>query len=392
VTAGLATGHTGGMLRAATWLVRTVALVAVGLDTFTGSTAHGLALAVQAIAFGIGAVLVLGWGALTQWWSGRPLAGRLLPWVFGGMAVCSAPGTAKDGGALVAFGFMAALGAGAESSLTTAWLVTAVGLAATVSGAVVVGASTTATLGFALLLIVALLAGRNRQSYRRQAEHASVLLEQSEQLRAEQRQVAVLDERNRIAREIHDVLAHSLGALSIQIQTARALLSDQRDVDRSLSVLEVAQHMAADGLSETRRAVHALRTDTRPLAEELTVLAGSHRDRHHTGVQLNVSGTARALTPDAELALLRTAQESFVNAAKHSGHQPVDARLDYAETQTTLIVTNRLLLATDPAWTAGTTDGGYGLVGMRERLLLLGGSLTAGPDADHWTVTAMVPQ
>jgi signal transduction histidine kinase len=255
-----------------------------------------------------------------------------------------------------------------------------------------VGATTTATLGFSLLLVIALLAGHNRRAYRIQAEHTSVLLEQSEQLRAEQRQVAVLDERNRIAREIHDVLAHSLGALTIQIQTARALLSAQHDVDRSLKVLETAQRMATDGLTETRRAVHALRTDTRPLPEELTLLADGQRGQHHTDVQFNVSGTCRPLTPDAELALLRTAQESFVNAAKHSGQQPVEARLDYSENQTTLTITNPLAAPDDSAQTLGTIDGGYGLVGMRERLLLLGGSLTAGPEADHWTVTAVVPQ
>ena len=202
----------------------------------------------------------------------------------------------------------------------------------------------------------------------------------------------MLDERNRIAREIHDVLAHSLSALSIQIQTARALLSDQHDVDRSLTVLDAAQRMATDGLTETRRAVHALRTDTRPLSEELRSLVDSQGGQHHTAIRLDVTGTSRPLTPDAELALLRAAQESFVNAAKHSGGQPVDACLDYAKTQTTLTITNPLTEPGGQAGAAGTIDGGYGLIGMRERLLLLGGSLTAGPDADHWTVTAMVPQ
>lgn len=387
-----ATRHTGGMLRAATWFVRVAVLVAIGLETFTGSTAHGVALFVQGVAFGIGAALVLAWGALVHRQGGARVAARVLPWVFGGMAACSAPCTATDGGALIAFGFMAAIGAGNESSLTTAWVVTGIGVLATVSGALVVGASTTATIGFSLLLFVALLAGLNRRSYRLRAEHASTLLKQSEQLRAEQRQVAMLDERNRIAREIHDVLAHSLGALSIQLQTARALLSDQLDVETALKVLDVAQHMAADGLTETRRAVHALRTDTRPLTEELALLADSHRERHHTGVRFDVHGQSRPLTPDAELALLRTAQESLVNAAKHSGTQPVDAHLDYAEAETILTITNPLPQSDDPVAAVGTIDGGYGLVGMRERLLLLGGSLSAAPDADRWTVTAVVPQ
>jgi signal transduction histidine kinase len=380
------------MLRAATWLVRVVALVVVGVECFTGSTAHGAALVVQAVAFTIGAVLVLAWGALIRWRPDHPGVGRALPWLFAAIAACSAPCTATDGGALIAFGFIAAIGAGTESSLATGWIATATGIVAVATGALVVGASAAATLGYSVLLILALLAGHNRRSYRLQAENASLLLEQSEQLRAEQRQVAVLDERNRIAREIHDVLAHSLGALGIQIQTARALLSDQRDVDRALTMLDAAQRMATDGLAEARRAVHALRTDSRPLIDELTSLAAAQGAGHRADIQFDVQGRARRLTPDAELALLRTAQESFVNAAKHSAGQPVSARLEYAATQTTLTITNQLAEQRDQARTLGTIDGGYGLVGMRERLLLLGGSLTAGPDADRWTVTAEVPQ
>jgi signal transduction histidine kinase len=297
-----------------------------------------------------------------------------------------------DGGALIAFGIMAAIGAGSETSLTSGWIVTAVGLLATLSGALIVGASATATLGYSALLLFALLAGNNRRSYRVQAEQASAMLEQAEQLRAEQRQVAVLDERNRIAREIHDVLAHSLGALSIQVQAARALLSDQHDIDRSLTALDMAKRMAADGLTETRRAVLALRIDAQPLTKELALLAETHSTRHHTAVSLDVHGESRPLAPEAELALLRTAQESLVNAAKHSGGRPVAACLDYGMEQTTLTITNQLSENPGAAPHFGTIDGGYGLLGMRERLLLLGGSLTAGSADDRWTVTARVPQ
>jgi signal transduction histidine kinase len=380
------------MLRTATWLLRVAVLVTVGVECFTGSTAHGSALLVQAIAFAVGTLLVLGRDALSRWQPGRLSSGSALTWVFAVMAMCSAPATATDGGALIAFSFMAAIGAGSDSSLATGWITAAVGALAVVTGALVVGASTSSTLGYLVLVVFALLAGHNRRSYRVQAEHASALLQQSERLRIEQRQVAVLDERNRIAREIHDVLAHSLGALGIQIQTARAVLTDDHDVNRSVKLLEAAQRMATDGLIEARRAVHALRTDTRPLAEELTSLAEIQRSQHHTAVDFTATGPPRVLTPDAELALVRTAQESFVNAAKHSAGQPVDARLEYAADRTTLTVTNPLAGPDGPAERVGTIDGGYGLVGMRERLLLLGGSLSAGPDADHWTVTAVVPQ
>ena len=104
---------------------------------------------------------------------------------------------------------------------------------------------------------MAFVSGRNRAAYRRQAEQSAALVTQMERLHAEQRRAAVLDERTRIAREIHDVLAHSLGALGIQLQAIHAL-TEQGDTGRALGLLGQAQRMAKDGLAETRRAVHAL--------------------------------------------------------------------------------------------------------------------------------------
>ena len=152
-----------------------------------------------------------------------------------------------------------------------------------IAGAVV--GSTFGTLaGYPLLILACFSLGRNRRSYRVQAEQSAALLEQYERLRAEQRRADVLDERTRIAREIHDVLAHSLGALGIQIQAAKAMLTDHQDVDRAVEALSTAQRMAADGLTETRRAVHALRVDTLPLAAELDGVVNTHRQRYQVPV------------------------------------------------------------------------------------------------------------
>ena len=235
-----------------------------------------------------------------------------------------------------------------------------------------------------------LLFGRNRRSYRVQAEQAAALLEQHERLRAEQRRADVLDERARIAREIHDVLAHSLGALGIQIQAAKAMLTDHRDVDRAVEALATAQRMAADGLTETRRAVHALRVDTLPLGDGTGRRRGTHRQRYHVPVTFESGGTPRPLPPDASLALLRTAQEALVNAAKHAPGQQVAVRLDYGEAGVRLSVVNHLNGARAPVRGPGST-GGYGLTGMRERLRLLNGTLLAGPRDDEWAVTAELP-
>ena len=155
------------------------------------------------------------------------------------------------------------------------------------------------------------------------------MLAQLELLRNEQRNVAVLDERNRIAREIHDVLAHSLGALGIQIQAVRAVLTDHGDVERAVGLLTQAQRLASDGLIETRRAVHALRGDATRLDEQISNLVETHRERHDTAVDFAIEGEPTALTPEATVALIRTAQEALVNAAKHAPHQPVQIVLTY---------------------------------------------------------------
>ncbi|WP_370076722.1 sensor histidine kinase [Streptacidiphilus sp. MAP12-16] len=245
---------------------------------------------------------------------------------------------------------------------------------------------------FPLLLIVGLLPGRNRRAYRVQAEQSAALLAQYEHLQAEQRRADVLDERTRIAREIHDVLAHSLGALGIQIQAARAVLADRRDIDRAVEILTTAQRMAGDGLVETRRAVHALRVDTLPLNEELARVIDTYGERYRVAVTFDTGGTLRPLPPDATIALLRAAQEALINAAKHAEGQRVGVRLDYGEHDIRLTVVNNV----NPSRVVGTegssgVNGGYGLTGMRERLLLLNGTLSAGPRDNQWTVTAQLP-
>ena len=254
----------------------------------------------------------------------------------------------------------------------------------------IAGGSFGTLVGDPLLIAVCAMFGLQRRSYRVQAEQSAALLAQRERLQAEQRRADVLDERARIAREIHDVLAHSLGALGIQIQAAKAMLTDRGDVDRAVEALATAQRMAADGLTETRRAVHALRVDTLPLGQELAAVVDTHRQRYHVPVTLETSGVARALPPDAALALLRTAQEAMVNAAKHAPGQPVAVRLDYGENDVRLSVVNGLDGADAPVRRPGST-GGYGLTGMRERLRLLNGTLLAGPRENEWAVTAELP-
>jgi signal transduction histidine kinase len=189
------------------------------------------------------------------------------------------------------------------------------------------------------------------------------------------------------------VLAHSLGALGIQIQAARALITDRADTDGALEALAAAQRMASDGLVETRRAVHALRTDTLPLHEELAKAAAEHATRHHVLVHCDIEGEPHPVQPDATVALLRTAQESLVNAAKHAPGAELDVSLMYQPHTVRLVIANDLAggAPDDKRPRLETIDGGYGLTGMRERLKLLRGTLEVGPVGDRWIVAAALP-
>jgi signal transduction histidine kinase len=383
------------MLSKVVWLTRTVGFAVVGLLVLA-SPPHGpLAVPVTVTAFCLLGLGLLTWGLLEL----NPAVSaryrtRGLPLALGMIAVPTGFASSAGGGsdALVAYTAVAVLAAGNATSLLSGATVTAAGVLAIEIGGVVYGQGFGTLLGFPLLLLVALLVGRSWGSYRIQAEQSATLLAQYERLQEERRRSDVLVERTRIAREIHDVLAHSLGALGIQIQAAKAVLVDQGDIDRAVEVLTTAQRMAADGLVETRRAVHALRVDTLPLGEELGRAVDTHALRYGVAASFDSSGPARPLPPDATVALLRTAQEALINAAKHAGGQEIAVRLDYGADEVRLTVVNDLppAHAVRPEGPGGV-NGGYGLTGMHERLLLIHGTLAAGPQDSRWTVTALVP-
>jgi signal transduction histidine kinase len=303
--------------------------------------------------------------------------------------------SAGNGGTvLVIFTLVAAMVAGADASLGAALAVTAAGILAIDVSGLIFGASYGVLIGFPALVVAGLVIGRNRAAYRIQAEQAAVLLAQRERLETEQRRADLLDERARIAREIHDVLAHSLGALGIQIQAARAVMTRDGDIERASELLGVAQQMAAEGLEDTRRAVHALRADTLPLGEELARVSDIYAQRYRVAVSFDTSGVPVPLPPDATIALLRIAQEALVNATKHAAGQRVAMCLDFRDADVRLTVRNDLAPGSGVNGEAGvsTVNGGYGLTGMRERLRLLNGTLEAGRCDGQWIVTAELPR
>ncbi|MFJ5015070.1 sensor histidine kinase [Streptomyces griseoluteus] len=212
--------------------------------------------------------------------------------------------------------------------------------------------------------------------------NAQRLLAQERAAREAEAESAALSERARIAREIHDVLAHSLSAQMVHLEAARLLLERDASREQVLERVVAARGMARDGLTETRQALSALRGELTPLEEFLTDLV-SVTD----GGEITVTGERRPLPAEASQAVRRVAQEAMTNVRKHAQGAKVLVRLDYGEHQVTLDVRDK---GGRPGELAAS-GGGYGLLGMRERAELLGGSLDAGPDEEGFVVTLKVP-
>jgi signal transduction histidine kinase len=385
-------------MRTLNWVVRGLGFAWVGVLAFVLIPPHGtLNLTVQIAGYCLAGAAALAWVLMDTHPAAARYRDRWLAVTLGVMAVAGgfACAAGRGGTLLVVFAFIAAVGAGSDLDLPAALAVTAAGILAIEVGGLVFGDSYGGLLGLPAVVLGGLVIGRNRGAYRVQAEQAAALLAQRERLQAEQRRADLLEERTRIAREIHDVLAHSLGALGIQIQAARAVLTDQADTDKACEILAAAQRMAGEGLVETRRAVQALRADTLPLDEELALVSDTHAQRYHVAVSFDTGGVPGPLPPDATIALLRIAQEALVNATKHAAGQGVAVHLDYGEADVRLTVRNDLDPVTPgdghPAGVS-TVNGGYGLTGMQERLRLLNGTLEAGRRDNQWVVTAELPR
>ena len=223
-----------------------------------------------------------------------------------------------------------------------------------------------------------------RQVHQRR-EEAEALVEELRESRAAHAESAALAERSRLARDMHDVLAHSLSALALQLEGARLLARDRDTDPEVVAAIERAHHLAADGLDEARAAIGALRGDEMPGPERLRVLADGFGDR----ARLSVTGEPRALASDARLAIYRTAQEALTNVARHSDADRVELRLAYEPGGTRLTIEDTGAGVPVPAGPG--PGGGYGITGMRERAELLGGRLDAGPTERGYRVELWLP-
>jgi signal transduction histidine kinase len=201
---------------------------------------------------------------------------------------------------------------------------------------------------------------------------------------------AVAEERQRIARELHDVVAHSVSVMTVQAGAVRRLLSPEQERERL--ALQSIEATGREALAEMRRLVGLLREQgatpefaPQPSMRTVDVLVGTVREAG-LPVELSVEGEPKVLAPGVDLAAYRVIQEALTNALKYAGPArawvTVRWRTDALEVE----------IANDGSSEVGGEGGGHGLVGLRERVSLVGGSIESGPREDGgFVVRAHLP-
>lgn len=354
---------------------------------------------------GLGVVLVLYLGAggrATHSWLDIALAASVLGWVIWALAPNGADRLEQPGLLVMALGGgLASVQVGAAMIAALVAIFAAVaqlryrfvfglgvtGAAAACAGisAAIMRPSPAALLGQLAAFFVVFSMGWSRRQFQVVAEQNHVLVEQSRLIRAERDRAAAASERSRIARDMHDVLAHTLGGLVLQLDAADALL-EAGETDSAAARVKASHQLAVSGLADARRVVDAQRADRVDLHAELEALAEHHR---LTAGQLNLtlSGDTTGIDEQILVAIARAAQEVLSNARQHAHGSPVRLDVHAGADRVELDAENRLS-ARRRMRTAG---GGWGLLGIRERVAAVGGSVTAGKEGERWRVRIIVP-
>jgi signal transduction histidine kinase len=362
--------------------IRLVALAVIVGTAFLGQphpslTGHGLVILVSLI------VAAVTQTAITVSPSGPWALGRL---VLSALSCSVLAGFEPTVGTAVLMVFIG-LGAGSRFALGTAGVITALAVVATAISVLASGQGT-GNISLGAVAILGFLAAAGRQQYALRAEEAELRLVDAERAREEHARAAALAERANAAREIHDILAHGLGALVLQLDALGAVLERQdHDRARAVEILARARALAVEGLSEARQAVGTLRMDTPPLIDGLHQLV----DASGNGSSLEITGTPRPIPAEGAVALRRTAQEGLADAAKHAPGSVPTVLLAFEPDAVVLTVTDTGSEDDGVPGPLSHTGGGYGIEGLRERAELLGGTLTAGPRGAGWRVTLRVP-
>jgi signal transduction histidine kinase len=213
------------------------------------------------------------------------------------------------------------------------------------------------------------------------------------QLLVQAREAGVLDERQRMAREIHDTLAQGLAGILTQLQAAEQASDEPAAWQRHV---ETASALARDSLAEARRSVHAVEPaalESARLPEAIGEVVAKWTSVHDVPAVLTTTGDARPMHPDVEITLLRTAQEALANVAKHAKASRVGLTLSYMEDLVTLDVRDDGVgFEPNGKRANGSGNGGFGLTGMRQRVQRLAGRLEIESEPGGGTaVSAAVP-
>jgi len=296
----------------------------------------------------------------------------------------------------VAVGCAATFSAGVRLRTEGSLAVTAETIAAFLITGLATGAPAGALLGYTFAYAGLWSVALTRREFLVRAEQAERMLAETQRAREAETHAAALAERARIARDIHDVLAHSLAAVSVNLQAAEGLLTaeslpaDNPELAKAVECIDRAGTLTREGLAAARRAILALREDAAPLPDQLASLAAQYQAAGDTAINLTVTGLPRPLSEQVTHVAYRTAQEGLTNARKHAPGQPVTLGLGFEPGQVTVSVANPL----PPAGHTGPlaeTGAGAGLTGLKERAALAGGTLEAGPADDTWRIDLTIP-
>ena len=381
------------MLRPLGWAFIAVVVVA-GLNSHPAAGLTGIRLAITAaVAVYVGAAAV----GLTPGWGERGLAAQAVVIGLVGAGGVALAALQPHGAA----GLAASLGVWIAAVRLPGRPAAAAGGAITVALAITIALTqhpaAQSVIAAVLLCLLLAVTGRFIRRGRESQDQAEFLLAELQDAREGEAAAVALAERSRIAGELHDVLAHALSGLAIQLQGARKLAEAEPVSPGLRAAIGRSAELAREGLADARQAVGALRGDRLPTVGQIGALVEDFRRDTGTNVSLLTEGTPRRLPAEAELALYRGAQEALTNIVRYAPGAAATVTVRYAPDRTILTVQDTqppgksAENGSAPGGALAGAGGGHGLTAMRERATRAGGTARAGPAPGGWLVEVAIP-